>query len=722
MFQFADLRDEISRYLEPEQVEIVAQAYVVAEQAHAGQMRRSGQPYITHPVEVARILAEVGMDHESIMVALLHDVLEDTDVDKDFLDKNFGSSVAELVDGVSKLTQIKFVSRQEAQAENFRKMLLAMVRDIRVIIVKLADRLHNMRTLGALPREKKRRIARETLDIYAPIANRLGMRNFRVEYEDLGFCALYPMRARVLKESIRKARGNRKEILKMIETALANSLEGAGFNSGSVKGREKHLYSIYRKMRDKRLSFSEIMDVYAFRIIAPSIDDCYRILGVMHQLYKPMLGRFKDYIAIPKANGYQSLHTTLFGPYGVPIEIQIRTLAMDRMGENGIAAHWLYKSPEASVNQAQSRARAWLKSLLELQNNTTSSIEFIENVKVDLFPSEVFVFSPKGDIFELPKGATTVDFAYAVHTDVGNTCVAARIDRHLSPLSSPLVNGQTVEIISAPGANPNPAWLSFVVTSKARSNIRHFLKNQRRSESIALGRRLLEAALAPYEAHIDNIPASIFDLLLTSLKIENIDDLFVDIGLGNRTGVLVARHLMDLTKKANTDITDGKDAIKAGLSSTSDETEPSQPLKIKGTEGLLINFAKCCHPIPGDPIIGFLSIGQGLTVHLESCKNIQSFRHEPNKCVPLCWEENMTGEFLVELTVEVAHQRGILASLTAAIDECDGNIESICSEEKDGLFSSIIIVLGVADRIHLARIMKKMRVLKSVKKIFRSRK
>ncbi|MCL5801264.1 MAG: RelA/SpoT family protein, partial [Gammaproteobacteria bacterium] len=527
MFLIKDLTDLLETYLEPAQIAEIQRAYQFGARAHEGQQRLSGEPYIYHPLAVARILAEMHMDHQSILAALLHDVIEDTPTAKEQLAKEFGAEVAELVDGVSKLTHIHFETHAEAQAENFRKMLLAMVRDIRVILVKLADRLHNMRTLGAMPLDKRRRIARETLEIYAPIASRLGMNALRLELEDLGFAALYPMRYRILIEAVKKARGNRKEVVRKIENAIKRRLREEKLE-GEVLGREKHLYSIYRKMLDKKLSFAEVTDVYGFRIIVDSVDTCYRVLGAVHNLYKPVPGKFKDYIAIPKANGYQSLHTALFGPYGVPIEVQIRTRDMDRISEAGIAAHWLYKAGEAS-SSAQQRAHEWLRGLLEMQMNAGNSLEFLENVKIDLFPDEVYVFTPKGEIMQLPRGATVVDFAYAVHTDVGNTCVAAKIDRRLAPLSTTLANGQSVEVITSKHARPNPAWLNFVATAKARATIRHFLKNLKRDESIELGRRLLNMELDIYELSLDKLTPVRIKEVLKQYKLKTLDDLLEEI-------------------------------------------------------------------------------------------------------------------------------------------------------------------------------------------------
>ena len=536
------LASGLSSYLNRDQINGVRRAYFYAEQAHEGQYRRSGEPYVTHPLAVAGILCEMHMDPQSLMAAMLHDVIEDTGITKTAIKSQFGSSVAELVDGVSKLNKMTFSSRAEAQAENFQKMAMAMAKDLRVILVKIADRLHNMRTLEVLMPEKRRRIARETLDIYAPIANRLGMNNVRVEFEELGFNALYPMRARRIDAAVRAVRGNRKEIISKIQTSIEACLEREGL-VGRCSGREKHLYSIYEKMRSQRKSFSDIMDVYAFRIVVDKADTCYRVLGAVHSLYKPVPGRFKDYIAIPKANGYQSLHTSLFGMHGVPIEIQIRTEEMEAMANNGIAAHWLYKSNEDLPGNAHGRAREWVNGLLELQKHAGNSLEFIENVKIDLFPDEIYVFTPKGTIFELPTGSTAVDFAYAIHTDVGNSCVACRISRRLAPLSEPLQSGQTVEIITAPGTQPNPAWLSFVVTGKARANIRHYLKHQKVSESVALGRRLLTKALAGFGLTIDELSQTNVSAVLGQMQLDNFDALLAEIGLGNRMSFMVAQRL-----------------------------------------------------------------------------------------------------------------------------------------------------------------------------------
>ncbi|AEB60752.1 MULTISPECIES: bifunctional GTP diphosphokinase/guanosine-3',5'-bis pyrophosphate 3'-pyrophosphohydrolase [Ectopseudomonas] len=696
------LADRLSAYLGHDQVNLVRRAYFYAEQAHDGQRRRSGEAYVTHPLAVASILADMHMDHQSLMAAMLHDVIEDTGIAKEALNAQFGETVAELVDGVSKLTQMNFETKAEAQAENFQKMAMAMARDIRVILVKLADRLHNMRTLDAMPHEKSRRIAKETLEIYAPIANRLGMHNMRVEFEDLGFKAMHPMRSERIRAAVRRARGNRKEIVAKIEESIQMCLQREGME-GEVIGREKHLYSIYQKMRGKRKAFNEIMDVYAFRIIVDKVDTCYRVLGAVHNLYKPLPGRFKDYIAIPKANGYQSLHTTLFGMHGVPIEIQIRTREMEEMANNGIAAHWLYKSNEDEAPKGNhARARQWVKGVLELQQRAGNSLEFIESVKIDLFPDEVYVFTPKGRIMELPKGSTAVDFAYAVHTDVGNTCIACRINRRLAPLSQALESGSTVEIVTAPGARPNPAWLNFVVTGKARTHIRHALKQQRRSESISLGERLLNKVLASFDTHLEKIAPERVQAVLGEYRQEVIEDLLEDIGLGNRMAYVVARRL---------------------LAESGDETLPSSegPLAIRGTEGLVMSYAKCCTPIPGDPIVGYLSAGKGMVVHMESCRNIVDIRHNPEKCIQLNWAKDVTGEFNVELRVELEHQRGLIALLASSVNAADGNIEKISMDERDGRISVVQLVVSVHDRVHLARVIKKLRALKGVMRITRVR-
>ena len=697
----------LSSYLAREQVNSVRRAYFYAEQAHDGQYRHSGDPYVSHPLAVALILSEMHMDHQSLMAAMLHDVIEDTGVTKTAIKNQFGNTVADLVDGVSKLNKITFSSRAEAQAENFQKMAMAMAKDLRVIMVKIADRLHNMRTLGVLNAIKRRRIARETLDIYAPIANRLGMNNVRIEFEELGFAALYPMRAKRISAEVKRIRGNRKEIVGQIQTSLEACLERE-LLPGRTIGREKHLYSIYEKMRSKRKSFLFFMDVYAFRIIVDRVDTCYRVLGAVHSLYKPVPGRFKDYIAIPKANGYQSLHTTLFGMHGVPIEIQIRTEEMEAMANNGIASHWLYKSSDDLPSNAQIRAREWVNGLLEMQKHAGNSLEFIENVKIDLFPDEIYVFTPKGQIFELPTGSTAVDFAYAIHTDVGNSCVACRVSRRLAPLSEPLQSGQTVEIITAPGTQPNPAWLSFVITGKARSNIRHYLKNQKFSESISLGKRLLNKALANFDNNIDSVSEKNIDSLLQQFNLQNLDQLLEEIGLGNRMAYMIAQRLSA-----------GSLSNIKGFENRNSTKETANTFAILGSEGMVMNYAKCCHPIPGDPIVGHISSGRGMVIHTEDCINIAEIQDNPDKCVSVTWDPNVEGEFSVEFRVELENQRGIIATLATTITGVEANIEKISTVERDARFSIVNLSLNVRNRVHLARVMRRVRLIKAVSKVTR---
>jgi guanosine-3',5'-bis(diphosphate) 3'-pyrophosphohydrolase len=720
------LATELASYLEPDHIQLVKRAYYYAEQAHDGQRRRSGEAYVSHPLAVAEILAHMHMDHQSLMAAMLHDVIEDTGITRDALAEQFGEPVANLVDGVSKLAQIKFGSRAEAQAENFQKMALAMAKDIRVILVKLADRLHNMRTLEVLRPEKRRRIAKETLEIYAPIANRLGMNTMRVEFEELGFAALYPLRSSRIRAAVKSIRGNRRELIEQIRARVQNHFAQEHIQA-KVVGREKHLYSIYQKMRSKRKSFSEIMDVFAFRIIVDRVDTCYRVLGAIHSLYKPVPGLFKDYIAIPKSNGYQSLHTVLFGINGIPIEIQIRTQEMEDMANNGIAAHWMYKTGKDRSEQlsgSHRRAREWVQSLLEMQERTGNSLEFIENVKIDLFPDEVYVFTPKGAIMELPQGSTPVDFAYAVHTDVGARCVAARINRRLAPLSEPLQSGQTVEVITSPSAQPNPAWLNFVVTGKARSNIRHFLKHQRHSESIELGQRLLNKALHSLGSSIEALTESQINALLKTTGHRNFDYILEDIGLGNRAAFVTARQLIPEQQSAAQSGAAAKPArAKAAVPATPPPPEPAAneqtPLVINGNEGSMITFARCCHPIPGDPIIGHISAGRGIVVHADACNNLQDVRANRTKNLPLVWADGIEGEFLVELRVELEQTRGIVATLAAKIHGFDANIEKISVEEKDARYTIVQLEIGVQNRVHLARIMRRIRTIKSVQRVFR---
>ncbi len=700
-YRIADLCSYLETYLPAEQVREVYRAFVYGAEAHEGQKRLSGEPYIYHPLAVARILAEMRMDYKCLMAALLHDVIEDTGIPKDEVIRTFDAEVADLVDGVSKLTQIDFKSQAEAQAANFRKMMLAMTRDIRVILIKLADRLHNMRTIGPVRREKARRIARETLEIYAPIANRLGINSMRLELEELAMVAYWPWRHRVLDAAVRALRGNRREVLAGVETAIRERLQQEGL-AGEVTGRAKHLYSIYRKMRQKGLPLSEIADVFGFRLVVGSVDACYRALGVVHNLYKPVPGRFKDYIALPKPNGYQALHTVLFGPHGMPIEIQIRAEEMHRIAEAGIAAHWQYKSRDSTAPPVQ-LASEWLQHLLDLQKGSGNSMEFLEHVKLDLFPDEVYVFTPRGQIMVLPKQATVIDFAYAVHTDVGNHCVGARIDRRFAPLHSRLRSGQTVEIVTAPGAHPNPAWLDFVVTSKARANIRSFLKQLQRREAGELGRRLLEKELETHGRVLDTLPPEEVAAVLAQFGLRSLDDLLEDIGLGNRMPLLVALRFA------------GGDAARAAAVAVA----PAGPFAIHGTEGMVVKFAKCCRPIPGDPVTALFSPGRGLVVHHEACPNLAELRKPGSTWLDVRWADGVEGEYPTEIKVDVGNQRGVLATVAAAIAEQGSNIENVRSEDRDGRSATLRFTMGVSGRQQLARIIRRLRTIPAVMRISR---
>ena len=698
----SQLLSKLETYLPPEQVARAQEAYELAHKSHQGQKRMTGEPYITHPVAVAGILADLHLDGPTICAALLHDVIEDTPTAKEDIVELFGREVGELVDGVSKLDNIQFKSRKEAQVESFRKMILAMTRDIRVIMVKLADRTHNMRTLGAMPPAKRRRIAQETLEIYAPIANRLGIHSIKLELEDLGFNALYPMRYRVIDKELRKARGNQKEFLPKIVSGLQLALTRDNL-TGKVESREKHLFSIYQKMRRKRVQLSAIIDVYGIRLVVPTFGDCYRALGVVHSVFKPMPGRFKDYIAIPRVNGYQSLHTTLFGPNGVPLEVQIRTNDMNVIAESGIAAHWQYKSGEDVGTSQHDRAREWLASLMQIQEGGSPE-EFYESVKVDLFPDKVYVFTPKGDILRLPTGSTCVDFAYSVHSEVGRRCVAAKIDRRLVPLRTELLNGQTVEIITAKGATPNPTWTNFVVTAKARAAIRAYLKTMKRSEAIDLGRRLIDQALTDFKLSIKAIDAESMVAAAQELGCETVDELFEQVGLGERLAPLVARHLLppEFVDPPNSNA-------------------PATPLVISGTEGLLVSYARCCFPIPYEPIIAFLSTGRGVVVHRANCSNLDGWHKQPEKWLPVEWQKNIERHtFTTELKVVVQNRPGTLAAVAASIAATQTNIGHVSLVELDDDTSAITFELQVVDRTHLAGLIKTIRKMPEVQSIERS--
>ena len=694
------LLNKLETYLPPVQVDRVRDAYEFGAEAHEGQKRLSGEPYIAHPVAVAHILADLHLDAPTIVAAILHDVIEDTSTAKAEIAERFGPDVAELVDGVSKLDHIQFRSRAEAQAESFRKMLLAMVRDIRVIMVKLADRTHNMRTLGAVPPAKRRTVARETLEIYAPIANRLGIHSVKSELEELGFKALYPGRYRIIEKALKKARGNQKQFVGKIASNLREALEKAGIN-GRVEGREKHLYSVYQKMRRKRAPLASIVDVFGFRIVVDSVDTCYRALGLVHGLYRPMPGRFKDYIAIPRINGYQSLHTTLFGPNGMPIEVQIRTDEMHRVADSGIAAHWQYKSGEDQGRAYRDRASEWLQHLMEMPHGGNSE-EFMESVKVDLFPDKVYVFTPRGEIRRLPRNATAVDFAYSVHTDIGNHCVAAKVDRRLVPLRTPLRNGQTVEIITAKGATPNPAWVNFVVSAKARAAIRHYLKSLKHSEAVELGKRLLTQALSDLSLSFKKIPEERLQSAATELNLKTPEEMLEKIGLGERLAPLVARRLLP-----------------AGSTAPAEPVSQASSLAIAGTEGMVVSYARCCFPIPNDPIMAYLSSGRGVVIHREACGNLRNYRKQPDKWLSVTWQANLDKLFNVEVRIDVTNRMGVLAAIASNIASTETNIEHVVVEERDSDASSLIFDLQVRDRKHLAHVIKNLRTMPEVLRVTR---
>jgi GTP diphosphokinase / guanosine-3',5'-bis(diphosphate) 3'-diphosphatase len=696
-----ELLAAVGKYLTQEQVTRIEEAAEFGASAHKGQKRLSGEPYIAHPVAAAAILADLHLDADTLIAAILHDVIEDTPTPKDQLAARFGADVAELVDGVTKLDAIQFKSREEAQAESFRKMLLAMVRDLRVILVKLADRTHNMRTIQAMPLPRRRAVARETLEIYAPIAERLGLYNMKLELEDLGFEALYPHRYVVLERALRKARGNQKEFMKKIDQQLTGALAKNEIHA-RVETREKHLYSIYKKMLRKRASLAEIVDVYGMRIIADKPDTCYRALGVVHSVFKPMPGRFKDYIAIPRVNGYQSLHTTLFGPNGVPIEAQIRTEDMHRVAESGIAAHWKYKSGGDADSIQQQRTREWLSGLVELQEDGSSE-EFLESVKVDLFPDKVYVFTPKGEILRLPSGATVVDFAYSVHTDIGNRCVAAKVDRRLTPLRTVLRNGQTVEIITAKGAMPNPSWVNFVVTAKARNAIRHYLKGLRRSEAIALGKRLLNQSLGEFHLALEDVTPALMQAAVAEFGMKDIDELFERIGMGERLAPLVSRRLLPAAPQEP-----GAEMAAPGA------------MAIAGTEGLLVTYARCCFPIPNDPVIAFLSSGRGVVVHRETCVNVEDYRKHPEKWLPVSWHATPDRVFSSQIRVDVPNRMGILAAVAAAIAATETNIERVSVEERESETSVLDFELRVRDRAQLAVVIRTIRRMPDILRVTRT--
>jgi GTP pyrophosphokinase len=696
---FGRLVGQLETYLPSADLPGIQAAYEYSAKAHEGQQRRSGDAYITHPVAVAEILAGLHLDSGSIKAALLHDVLEDTSSTLADIESRFGKDVALLVDGVSKIDHLRFDSAAEAQAESFRKMLLAMAKDLRVILVKLADRTHNMRTIQSLPLEKQRRIARETLDVYAPIANRLGVYTLKVELEDLGFKTFYPFRYRVLQRSLRRAKGNQRQLLRKIEGKLTKGLADAKIPA-RVRAREKHLYSIYLKMQRKQAHLSDIVDVYGVRVIVPDVDTCYRALGVTHQLFKPMPARFKDFISIPRVNGYQSLHTTLFGPNGMPLEVQLRTEEMDKVAESGVAAHWSYKAIDKHTYSTEERAREWLSGLMEMERAANSE-EFLETVKADLFPDKVYVFTPKGDIMRLPRGSTAVDFAYAVHTDIGNRCVAAKIDRRLVPLKTMLHNGETVEIVTARGARPNPNWVNFVSTAKARNAIRGYLKNLKRDEAQELGRRLLNQELMPYSLSLRKLPKARLEALRAELGLKDDEALFEQVGLGERLAPVIAGMLAQQTEE------------------TGSHAASRKPLEIAGTEGMVVNYARCCYPIPGDEIIGFMSSGRGIVIHRDNCRNLAEYRKQPSKWIPVNWTKGVKGEFDSEIQVRTLDRVGLLAEVAGRISATHTNIEHV-RVDTEGDASALNFVLKVRDRRQLAQVVRSIRSIPGVVRVSRS--
>ena len=697
------LADSLSGYLTEPQVTGVRNAYEFASRAHDGQERRTRHPYITHPLAVASILSDMRMDDQSIAAALLHDVLEDTGATKESLVANFGEDVAGIVDGVSKLATI-FKTNEQTQAENFQKMAMATARDLRVILVKLADRLHNMRTLGALPRHKRRRIAQETLDLYAPIANRLGMHNVKVELEDLAFDVLYSLRSDCLRRAVAAARGNRNALMQELATSIEAALRREGIDA-SVRGREKHLYSIYLKMKKQRKSFAEIMDVFGFRIVVDQVDTAYRALGVMHNLYKPVQGRFKDYVAIPKANGYQSLHTTLFGMHGVPVEVQIRTRQMDAVADNGVAGHWFYKSGTGAFSTNDARARQWVQGVLELQQRAGDSLEFVENLKIDLFPDEVYVFTPRGDILELPRGACAIDFAYSVHTDIGNRCVACRIDRALAPLSRQLQSGQTVEILTTKEARPSADWLTFTVSGRARSAIRQALKARQRSESVLLGKELLDRSLRNANTSIKNLDFRRLRKVFRQFGVRKLEDLLVEIGLGNLMAYVVAQRLLSAD---NPDY----EAV---------DIQHGGPVAIRGGEGLVISYSRCCGPVPGDAVIGHMTPERGFVVHLDTCPNLAEVRRRaPNEIIPARWAESTSGEFDTALLIAVKRRKGVIAEVAASLNGSNAGINNIHVEERNAELSTITVDVSVADAAHLNRVIRRLTAIAPVQSVRRA--
>jgi guanosine-3',5'-bis(diphosphate) 3'-pyrophosphohydrolase len=715
----AGLIEKIS-HLKPDEIALVKKAFQYADSAHLGQYRQSGEPYITHPLAVAELCASWRLDAPSIMAALLHDVIEDTGSTRQELIEIFGGKVAELVEGLTKLDKLEFQSQAEAQAESFRKMFMAMARDVRVILVKLADRLHNMRTLDATTLAKRKRVALETAEIYSPIAHRLGLNLVYRELQDLSFRHSSPFRYATLDKAIKKARGNRKEMVVKILDAARMTLTKSGLEA-DLRGREKTLYSIYMKMRQKHLSFSQVLDVYAFRVTVKSIDECYRALGVLHALYKPMPGKFKDYIAIPKLNGYQSLHTTLVGPFGMPVEFQIRTQDMHRVAEEGVAAHWAYKDGDDHLTEMQTRAHQWLQSLVDIQDNSGDSQEFLEHVKIDLFPDAVYVFTPKGQIRALPRGATALDFAYAVHSDLGNECVGAKVNGVQLPLRTELKNGDIIEISSTPNSQPNPVWLTFVKTGKARAAIRHYLKTRRYSEAIQLGERLLSQALRQHGGDAALVTDDIWEKLLHWTGSKGREELCADIAMGHRVPAVMAKRVEMLIRESKGHSEQMRLDTAEWETARDDMPEHKQAIMIDGKGGESVSFPACCHAIPGDNILGYLGKGEGLQIHTHECRQAQRLHHrDPDHWVDVIWAEDVQRSFDVSIRVDVKNAKGVLARIAGTLTSADANIAHVAMDDR---FSEsavgIRFVIQVESRYHLAKVMRRLRQNQDVLKITR---
>ena len=706
-------------YLKPEEINQIKKAFQFADAAHLGQYRHSGEPYISHPVSVAELCATWRLDAQSIMAALLHDVIEDSGCTQTDLINQFGTKVAELVEGLTKLDKLEFQSHAEAQAESFRKMFMAMARDVRVILVKLADRTHNMHTLDAVPIEKRRRVALETMEIYAPIAHRLGLNLIYRDLQDISFKHSMPMRFRAIEKAVKKARGNRREMVDKILDAVRMQFAKAGIEV-DLQGREKTLFSIYHKMRSKHLSFSQVLDVYAFRVTVRTIDECYRALGILHSIYKPMPGKFKDYISIPKLNGYQSLHTTLVGPSGVPVEFQVRTADMHAVAESGVAAHWAYKDGSPELSEVQNRAHQWLQSLVDIQDNSGDSQEFLEHVKIDLFPDAVYVFTPKGQIRALPRGATALDFAYSIHSDLGNTCVAVKINNLQLPLRTELKNGDIVEVINSTSSQPNPGWLEFVRTGKARAAIRHSLKTKHYAEALQLGERLLASALRQQGVDAGLLTPEIWEKLLHWTGDKSREEVCVNIVLGRRTAAELATRLKILVGEEG-----GSEQMRLGSNDWggSDHETQTQSLVVDGREGMSVSFQTCCHPIPGDDIMAYLGKGEGLQIHTQDCKVAhRMLSKDSDKWVGVQWSKDTKREFDVAITVDTKQGKGVLARVASSITSADSNILNVSMDDKYKEDSvTMRFTIQVLNRLHLSRVLRGLRANTDVFRVIRNK-